>query len=139
LLVADTVGIRVIAMKYRNVISASLIADAYFTIGSVSSFGVDISLGEGYIALAVFGRCTHSVRSARVLFGFTRQLQSIVSSIKRAYTVQPAAHPVSGDDHRAGASRRQGPRPARRRRPVNQALSRSRLLSGTGPCHLTLT
>jgi ABC-type uncharacterized transport system permease subunit len=54
-LAADTVGIRVIAMRYRNVIIAGLIAGiggAYFTIGSVGSFGIDMSSGEGYIALA---------------------------------------------------------------------------------------
>ena len=52
-----------IAMRYRNVIVAGLIAGiggAYFTIGSVGSFGKDMSSGEGYIALAamIFGRYT---------------------------------------------------------------------------------
>ena len=40
---------------YLNVIIAGLIAGiggAYFTIGSVGTFGVDMSSGEGYIALA---------------------------------------------------------------------------------------
>src|ERR1700683_2009313 len=60
---ADTVGIRVIAMRYRNVIAAGLIAGvggAYFTIGSVGAFGKDMTSGEGYIALAamIFGRYT---------------------------------------------------------------------------------
>jgi simple sugar transport system permease protein len=84
---ADTVGIRVIAMRYRNVILAGLIAGiggAYFTIGSVGSFGIDMSSGEGYIALAamIFGRYTpFGAISAALLFGFTTQLQSILSSI----------------------------------------------------------
>jgi simple sugar transport system permease protein len=84
---ADTVGIRVIAMRYRNVIIAGLIAGiggAYFTIGSVGSFGVDMSSGEGYIALAamIFGRYTpFGAIAAALLFGFTTQLQSILSSI----------------------------------------------------------
>ena len=58
-LAADTVGIWVIAMQYRNVIIAG-IGGAYFTIGSVGSFGIDMSSGEGYIALAatIFGRYT---------------------------------------------------------------------------------
>ena len=84
---ADTVGIRVIAMRYQNVILAGLIAGiggAYFTIGSVGSFGIDMSSGEGYIALAamIFGRYTpFGAIGAALLFGFTTQLQSILSSI----------------------------------------------------------
>ena len=84
---ADTLGIRVLAMRYRNVILAGLIAGiggAYFTIGSVGSFGPDMSSGEGYIALAamIFGRYTpFGAIGAALLFGFTTQLQSILSSI----------------------------------------------------------
>ena len=84
---ADTVGIRVIAMRYQNVILAGLIAGiggAYFTIGSVGSFGIDMSSGEGYIALAamIFGRYTpFGAIGAALVFGFTTQLQSILSSI----------------------------------------------------------
>jgi general nucleoside transport system permease protein len=84
---ADTLGIRVLAMRYRNVIIAGLIAGiggAYFTIGSVGSFGIDMSSGEGYIALAamIFGRYTpFGAIGAALLFGFTTQLQSILSSI----------------------------------------------------------
>jgi general nucleoside transport system permease protein len=86
-LAADTVGIGVIAMRYRNVILAGLIAGvggAYFTIGSVGSFGIDMTSGEGYIALAamIFGRYSpFGAIAAALLFGFTTQLQSILSSI----------------------------------------------------------
>ncbi len=84
---ADTVGINVIVMRYRNVIAAGLIAGiggAYFTIGSVGSFGKDMSSGEGYIALAamIFGRYTpFGAISAALLFGFASQLQSIMSTL----------------------------------------------------------
>jgi simple sugar transport system permease protein len=84
---ADTVGIRVLAMRYQNVIIAGLIAGiggAYFTIGSVGSFGIDMTSGEGYIALAamIFGRYTpYGAICAALLFGFTTQLQSILSSL----------------------------------------------------------
>jgi len=84
---ADTVGIRVIVMRYQNVILAGLIAGiggAYFTIGSVGSFGIDMTSGEGYIALAamIFGRYTPiGAICAALLFGFTTQLQSILSSL----------------------------------------------------------
>jgi general nucleoside transport system permease protein len=86
-LAADTVGIQVIAMRYRNVILAGLIAGiggAYFTVGSVGSFGINMTSGEGYIALAamIFGRYTpFGAITAALLFGFTTQLQSILSSI----------------------------------------------------------
>jgi general nucleoside transport system permease protein len=84
---ADTVGIRVLATRYRNVIISGLIAGiggAYFTIGSVGSFGPGMTSGEGYIALAamIFGRYTpFGAIGAALLFGFTTQLQSILSSI----------------------------------------------------------
>jgi len=84
---ADTVGIRVLALRYQNVIIAGLIAGiggAYFTIGSVGSFGIDMTSGEGYIALAamIFGRYTpFGAICAALLFGFTTQLQSILSSL----------------------------------------------------------
>ncbi len=84
---ADTVGISVIAMRYRNVIAAGLIAGiggAYFTIGSVGAFGKDMTSGEGYIALAamIFGRYTpFGAIAAALLFGFTTQLQSIMSTL----------------------------------------------------------
>ena len=84
---ADTVGIRVTAMRYRNVIAAGVIAGiggAYFTIGSVGSFGKGMSSGEGYIALAamIFGRYNpFGAISAALLFGFATQLQSILSTL----------------------------------------------------------
>ncbi len=84
---ADTVGIRVLALRYRNVIMAGVLAGiggAYLTIGSVGAFAKGMSSGEGYIALAamIFGRYTPvGAVSAALLFGFTTQLQSIMSSI----------------------------------------------------------
>ncbi|MBV9793973.1 MAG: ABC transporter permease [Actinobacteria bacterium] len=84
---ADTVGISVKLTRYRNVILAGLIAGiggAFLTIGSVGSFGKDMSSGRGYIALAavIFGRWTPlgSVGAA-LLFGFAFELQSILSTI----------------------------------------------------------
>ena len=84
---ADTVGIRVLALRYRNVILAGLIAGiggAFFTVGSVGSFGIDMTSGVGYIALAamIFGRYTPvGAVLAALLFGFTTELQSVLSSI----------------------------------------------------------
>jgi ABC-type uncharacterized transport system permease subunit len=84
---AETVGIRVIAMRYRNVIAAGVIAGiggSYFTLGSVGAFGKDMSSGYGYIALAamIFGRYSpFGAISAALLFGFATQLQSILSTL----------------------------------------------------------
>ena len=85
---ADTVGIRVFAIRYRNVIAAGMLAGiggAYLTIGSVGSASrKDMSSGEGYIALAamIFGRYTpFGAVGAALLFGFSTQLQSILSTM----------------------------------------------------------
>ena len=84
---ADTVGIRVLALRYRNVIMAGVLAGiggAYLTIGSVGTFSKDTSAGEGYIALAamIFGRYTpFGAVGAALLFGFATQLQSILSTM----------------------------------------------------------
>ena len=84
---ADTVGIKVLATRYRNVIMGGLIAGiggAFLTIGQVGAFGKDMSSGEGYIALAamIFGRWTPlGATAAALLFGFATSLQSILSTL----------------------------------------------------------
>jgi ABC-type uncharacterized transport system permease subunit len=85
---ADTVGIRVLWTRYRNVILGGLVAGiggAYLTVGSVGFFTSDISSGFGYIALAamIFGRWTPlgSVGAA-LLFGFSFQLQTELSVLR---------------------------------------------------------
>jgi general nucleoside transport system permease protein len=84
---AETVGIRVLATRYRNVILAGLLAGtggAYLSIGSVGSFTPNMSSGMGYIALAavIFGRWTPlGSMGAALLFGFTLELQSVLASI----------------------------------------------------------
>ena len=84
---ADTVGIRVFATRYRNVIFSGLLAGiggAYLTVGSVGTFTKGMSAGEGYIALAamIFGRYTpFGGIGAALLFGFSTQLQSILSTM----------------------------------------------------------
>jgi ABC-type uncharacterized transport system permease subunit len=84
---ADTVGIRVLGTRYRNVILGGLVAGiggAYLTIGSVGAFGKGISSGKGYIALAamIFGRWTPlGAVGAALIFGFADALQSILSTL----------------------------------------------------------
>ncbi|MDR2988239.1 MAG: ABC transporter permease [Nocardiopsaceae bacterium] len=84
---ADTVGIKVLWTRYRNVVLGGMVAGiggAYLTIGSVGFFNKDISSGYGFIALAamIFGRWTPlgSVAAA-LLFGFSAQLAVVLSSI----------------------------------------------------------
>jgi simple sugar transport system permease protein len=84
---ADTVGIRVLATRYRNVILGGLIAGiggAYLTVGSVGTFTKDMSSGLGYIALAamIFGRWTPlGATAAALLFGFANSLQATLSTV----------------------------------------------------------
>ncbi len=84
---ADTVGIKVLGIRYGNLIMGGMLAGiggAYLTIGSVGTFSKDMSSGLGYIALAamIFGRWSPlGATAAALLFGFTEALQSFMGSI----------------------------------------------------------
>ena len=87
---ADTVGIKVLSMRYRNVILGGAVAGlagAYFTIGSVGQFGKNITSGNGFIALAavIFGRWSpRGAVAAALLFGFASALQTLLSITVRS-------------------------------------------------------
>jgi general nucleoside transport system permease protein len=58
---ADTVGIDVNKLRFRNVMIAGFIAGvggAFYTVGSVGAFGKEMTAGAGFIALAalIFGK-----------------------------------------------------------------------------------
>ncbi|HET6877091.1 MAG TPA: ABC transporter permease [Jatrophihabitans sp.] len=78
---ADTVGIKVLRTRYRNVLIGGLIAGlagAALTVGGSGAFNSNISSGKGFIALAavIFGRWSpRGALAAALLFGFTDQLQ----------------------------------------------------------------
>jgi general nucleoside transport system permease protein len=84
---ADTVGIDVRRVRYRNVLLGGLIAGlggAFLTIGAVGGFSANISSGKGFIALAavIFGRWSpRGAVAAALLFGFTNELQVLLSVI----------------------------------------------------------
>lgn len=82
---ADTVGIKVLRTRYRNVILGGVVAGlggAFLTIGAIGGFTKDISSGKGFIALAavIFGKWSpRGAIGAALLFGFADALQSLLS------------------------------------------------------------
>jgi general nucleoside transport system permease protein len=84
---ADTVGIDVNKLRFRNVMIAGFIAGiggAFYTVGSVGAFGKEMTAGAGFIALAalIFGKWSPiGALFAALLFGFATNLQSTLSII----------------------------------------------------------
>ena len=85
---ADTVGIKVLGLRYVNVMIAGLVAGfggAYFSMVTASSFTKNITGGLGFIALAamIFGRW-HPVGAflAAIFFGFSSALSSLLQAIQ---------------------------------------------------------
>jgi simple sugar transport system permease protein len=78
---ADTVGIDVYRVRYRNVILGGFIAGfggAFLTLAQVSRFEENLTAGIGFIGLAamIFGRWRPlGVLGAGLVFGFARALQ----------------------------------------------------------------
>jgi len=81
---ADTVGIKVLWNRYRNVILGGMVAGvggAWLTVGNVGFFSTGMSSGFGYIGLAamIFGRWKPlGAVAAALLFGFFRQLEDVL-------------------------------------------------------------
>jgi simple sugar transport system permease protein len=84
---ADTVGVKVMRTRYRNVLIGGLIAGlagAFLTIGGSGQFNSNISSGKGFIALAavIFGRWSpRGAIGAALLFGLADQLQNQLSIV----------------------------------------------------------
>jgi len=84
---ADTVGINVLRVRYRNVLIGGAVAGlggAYFTIGNTGSFSKGMTVGTGFIALAalIFGRWSPvGAMLAALLFGFTTQIANFLGVI----------------------------------------------------------
>ena len=84
---ADSVGIRVNWIRFRNVLLGGLVAGvggAFFTIGSAIAFNKNMTVGKGFIALAVLivGRWNPiGALFGALLFGFTDQLQIFLASM----------------------------------------------------------
>ena len=91
---ADTVGIKVLRTRYRNVMIGGLLAGlagAFLTIGNQTGFNAnDMAGGRGFIALAavIFGRWSpKGAVAAALLFGFTDQLQTSLTIITTPITI----------------------------------------------------
>ncbi len=93
---ADTVGIKVLGLRYWNVIIGGMVAGlagAYLTIGSSGQFTkspVGMTSGKGFIALAavIFGRWSpRGALGAALLFGFTSELQTLLSATGTPVTI----------------------------------------------------
>lgn len=84
---ADTVGINVLRLRFRNVTLAGVVAGiggAYFTLGLVGQFGKNMVGGKGFIALAalIFGRWNPvGALWAALLFGFADKLAGYLAGI----------------------------------------------------------
>ncbi|HEY3008912.1 MAG TPA: ABC transporter permease [Micromonosporaceae bacterium] len=84
---ADTVGIRVLGLRYRNVLVGGLVAGfggAYFTLLSTTNFNKGMTSGLGFVALAalIFGRWTPiGVLLAALFFGFANALAFFLGTV----------------------------------------------------------
>lgn len=84
---ADSVGINVNRLRFKNVVLAGLVAGtggAYFTVGAVGPFSQNMTAGAGFIALAclIFGKWTpRGAIVAALFFGFANNLQGNLSII----------------------------------------------------------
>ncbi|MGW8481585.1 ABC transporter permease [Microbacterium sp. NPDC055903] len=84
---ADTVGIKVAATRYWNVMLAGAIAGmggAFYTLVTNPQFGREMTAGAGFIALAavIFGKWDPiKATLAALLFGFASNLQGVLSVI----------------------------------------------------------
>jgi ABC-type uncharacterized transport system permease subunit len=84
---ADTVGIKVNATRFWNVLLGGAVAGlggAFFTLVAVSSFSRDMTGGQGFIALAalIFGRWNPvGAFFAALLFGLATNLRFVLSII----------------------------------------------------------
>ena len=91
---ADTVGIRVLLVRYRNVLLAGVVAGiggSYFVLENGFQFTKGMTAGKGFIALAalIFGRWSPvGALFAALFFGFAEKLQTYLQSIDSAIPSQ---------------------------------------------------
>ena len=133
---AGTVGIDVIAIRYRALFLAGLIAGlagSYLSLSIAGNFGMDMVAGKGFIALAAIdlrrlapGRCARRGACVR-----PRGHHPDAPGDPRGgrAPAAPQQHPVRRDDHRRRRCRRAGPRTGGRRPAVRARLTEPRVTS----------
>jgi general nucleoside transport system permease protein len=90
---ADTVGIKVLRLRYQNVTLGGAFAGlgGAWLVGTIGQFGESMTSGKGFIALAavIFGRWTPiGAMTAAVLFGFTDALATQTSFLQTPIPTQ---------------------------------------------------
>ena len=82
---AESVGIDVNKIRFRNVVIAGAVAGlggAFFTLGAVGAFNKEMTAGKGFIALAalIFGRWSPmGAVAAALIFGFADNLHGLLT------------------------------------------------------------
>lgn len=82
---AESVGIAVNKIRFRNVLLAGAVAGlggAFFTLGALGAFSKEMTAGKGFIALAavIFGRWSPlGAVAAALIFGFADNLQGLLT------------------------------------------------------------
>ncbi len=91
---ADTLGVKVLGLRYRNVLLAGLVAGiggATFTLLATTNFNKGMTSGLGFIALAalIFGRWNPvGAFLAALFFGFANQLAFSISALSSPIPTQ---------------------------------------------------
>ena len=128
---ADTVGIDVNRLRFRNVLLGGMVSGlggAFFTLGSVGAFGKNMTAGKGFIALAamIFGRWSPLGRDRRGPAVRLRRPAAAGPEHHRNAHPQPvhADGALPRDAVRGRRPRRPVAGTGSRRHPVHQVVSR---------------